>query len=80
MMENNTLENILGKVLRIPAEDIDDTTEFKNVSGWDSLRHMELIVSLENAYGVQFSFDQIAVMQDVKTVRDTLAALDGKQA
>ncbi len=78
-MSEANLNELLGKVLRIPAVDIDDTTEFKNVPGWDSLRHMELIVSLENTYGVQFSFDQIAVMLDVKTVRSTLAALDGKQ-
>lgn len=78
-MSETNLSELLGKVLRIPATDIYDTTEFKNVPGWDSLRHMELIVSLENTYGVQFSFDQIAVMLDVKTVRDTLAALDGKQ-
>lgn len=78
-MNETNLNELLGKVLRIPAADIDNTTEFKNIPGWDSLRHMELIVSLENTYNVQFSFDQIAVMQDVKSLRDTLAALDGKQ-
>jgi len=42
------------------------------VENWDSLQHMDLIASLEQAYGVEFTFDEIISMQSVGEIKRVL--------
>ncbi len=44
----------------------------KDVDAWDSLKHMELIVSLEETFGVNLNFDEIVRMQSVREIKRVL--------
>jgi acyl carrier protein len=44
----------------------------KDVDAWDSLKQMELIVSLEQSFGVELSFDDIVAMQSVGEIKRVL--------
>lgn len=44
----------------------------KDVEAWDSLKHMELIVSVENTFGIELSFDEIVAMQTVSEIKRVL--------
>ena len=44
----------------------------KDLEAWDSLKHMELIVSLENKFGIELSFDEIVAMQTVSEIKQVL--------
>ena len=37
----------------------------KDVAGWDSLRNIRLILTIEKAYGVRFSASEIGKLQNV---------------
>jgi acyl carrier protein len=41
----------------------------KNLSNWDSLMHMNLVMSLEEAYSIELSMEEIMIMVDVATIR-----------
>ena len=62
----------MATVLQLPATRITDDLAMKDVDAWDSLKHMELIVSVENTYGIELSFDEIVAMQTVKEIKRVL--------
>jgi acyl carrier protein len=67
-----SLEALLATVLQLPATRITDDLTMKDVESWDSLKHMELIVSVENTYGIELSFDEIVAMQTVSEIKRVL--------
>jgi acyl carrier protein len=72
----NTLKNLLADVLKIPADRITDSFTMSMAEEWDSLKHMELIVTLEESFQAQFSFDEIVRM---RSLEDILNILDEKE-
>jgi acyl carrier protein len=66
------IDNLLAEVLQIPPATITDDLAMKNVDAWDSLRHMELVVSLEQSFALQLSFDEIVAMQSVRGIKNVL--------
>lgn len=63
----------------MPASKITDDLAMKDVEAWDSLKHMELVMSLEKSFNVELTFDEIVTMRSVREIRRVLAAkgLDG---
>ena len=43
-----------------------------DVEAWDSLKHMELIASLEEQLGIQLSFEEIVSMRSVADIKRVL--------
>jgi acyl carrier protein len=69
---NEKIQKILAEVLQIPVETITDDLTMNDVESWDSLKHMELIVSLEQFFGKEFAFDEIVAMRSVREIHDVL--------
>lgn len=59
------VRTIVSSVLRVPVETVDAATSPDTIASWDSLNHMQLILALEEAFGVQFSVDDMDAMQSV---------------
>jgi len=68
------LETLMSGLFNLKAEDISDALTMKNVEGWDSLKHMELIVSLEHTFGLELTVDEIVSMQTLKDIKRILIA------
>ena len=66
------VHNLLSEVLQMPASEIRDDLAMKSVDAWDSLKHMELVVSLEQSFEIQLSFDDIVAMQSVSEIKRVL--------
>lgn len=66
------IEAVVAEVLQIPAGKITDDLAMKDVDAWDSLKHMELIVSLEGSFEIQLSFEEIVAMQSVGEIKRIL--------
>ena len=69
------LTTLMADLLELKREDVTDTLTLKETEGWDSLKHMEFIVSVEQAFDVELAFDEIIAMQ---TVADVKTVLKGK--
>jgi acyl carrier protein len=67
-----TPEAVLAKVFGVPASQITDQTSNRNLTAWDSLGHMTLIVELEASYGVSLSADEALLMNDLATIKRVL--------
>ncbi|HEV2378034.1 MAG TPA: acyl carrier protein [Streptosporangiaceae bacterium] len=70
-----TLTELCAAVLGLAAEQVDDTTAAATTGGWTSLAHVQLVVALEDAYGVTLSAAEIRRLTSVGAIR---AALAGK--
>lgn len=49
----------------------------QDLDAWDSLKHMELIASLEEQLNVQLSFDEIVAMRSVGDIKRVLNGKGG---
>lgn len=65
-IETAVLE-IVRTVLNL-AEIPSPTVRRADLPQWDSLRHIELMFALEDAFGVQFSAEELATLDNVATI------------
>lgn len=70
---NGRIVGILVEVFGLPDEGITDDLTMKDVETWDSLRHMRMIVAVEESYGIQLEFDEIVSMQSVGAIKQVLS-------
>jgi len=63
---------VFSEVLGLPQEKITDEFSPATSPLWDSLQSMNLVLALEDSYGVKFSTKEIASMQSVGVVRQVL--------
>ena len=56
------IKSVMAAVFEVPVDDITDEASPDNIASWDSLKHMNLIVALEEEFGVQFEGDEIVEM------------------
>jgi acyl carrier protein len=66
------LNTIIADTLHISLDKINDKLTMTEVESWDSLQHMSLIASLEQAFGAEFTFDEIISMQSVAEIKRVL--------
>lgn len=52
----------MSRILEIPIGSVGQETSPDTVDSWDSLRHMNLVMALEEEFGVSFTDVQIVEM------------------
>ncbi len=66
------LADILADVFGMRAADINLELSKKDVGTWDSLKQMDLVVSLEREYDVSLDIMEIVAMTSVKMIMEVL--------
>jgi len=69
MFDEAKLKQIMSTVLRVPADNIDGDANMDSIKSWDSLNHMNLILALEDAYGVSIPDDEATNITSYPLVR-----------
>lgn len=70
---DSKVDLLVAEVLQIPAATITDDLAMKDVDAWDSLKHMELVVLMEERFDLQLTFDEIVAMQSVREIKRVLS-------
>jgi acyl carrier protein len=65
---------IVGGVLGVDAKQLHEQSNAANTANWDSLRHIEVIFAVENAYQVRFTMPEIASLRNLGDMRRLLAS------
>lgn len=68
------LKQVMADVFGVPPSRIDDGSSVESLAEWDSLRHMNLIFAIEDAYGIRFEDDEVACLTSVALIERALAA------
>ncbi|HSA80026.1 MAG TPA: acyl carrier protein [Geminicoccaceae bacterium] len=66
------LEELFAKVLREPVTSLSAESSPKTMTSWDSLRHIELIMSAEAEYGVSFTTSEVTTIRTLGCMRELL--------
>lgn len=69
------LIKLLGEVFGLPVAEIRTSLKQSEVDSWDSLKQMDLVVSLETAYDISL---EIADIVRMTSVLDIMAVLNEK--
>jgi acyl carrier protein len=64
--------NIISSVFGILESDIQDDASPDTIESWDSLKHINLIVSLEEEFLIEFSDEEIFDMMNYKLIIETI--------
>ena len=67
------LKEIMVELFEMKENAITDSITMKDTDVWDSLKHMELIASIEDVFEVELSFDEIVAMQTFKEIKQVLS-------
>jgi acyl carrier protein len=63
---------VFGAVFRIDADKVNLKATPDTINNWDSLRHMNFILALEEEFTIMFSDDEIVAMHSLVIVVDTI--------
>lgn len=66
------LKEIVGQVLGVPPETLSGNSSPDNVDGWDSIKSMNIILALEEEFGVEFNDEEISTMLNFGLIHLTL--------
>lgn len=68
-----TLKDVMSAVLGIPAGSITEDTSMDNVEQWDSIKHMNLVLALEEEFGISIPDEDAANITSYRLIRLVLA-------
>lgn len=74
---DDSIKKIMSQIFEIDPQSIDSSSSPENVERWDSLKHMQLIMALEDEFGIQFPDEKIPDLVSYDAIRATIGELHG---
>ena len=76
-MENidERIKDVMSAVFEVDAEIINEGSSQDNIESWDSIKTLDLIVSLEEEFGVTIPIDEVGNMTNFKYIKSILEEL-----
>jgi acyl carrier protein len=62
------IRGVLADVLEVEASALSPASSPSTIEGWDSLRHVNMVIALEQEFGIQFSAEEIEQAMSVEAV------------
>lgn len=63
---------IVSNIMKWPLKKINEDSSPEDIDTWDSLNQINLVLALEEEFGVRFTDDQIVQMLSVRSIIETL--------
>ena len=62
------VRTVLAEALKVEAEEISSDTAFGDLPQWDSMGHMEVMILLEEHFGVEINAETISELINVQAI------------
>ena len=72
MLSEDQLKAVMAAMLDIDAAAIDVRTSTDTVPQWDSIRHMNLVIALEESFGITIPDDEVASLTSYPIIKATI--------
>lgn len=66
---NNRIVRVMEAVFELPIDEITDDFSPDNYASWDSLKHMNLVVALEEEFNIEFVDEEIVEMMKLSQIK-----------
>jgi acyl carrier protein len=67
------LAQILADTLGLPLSAIPADASMNNIAQWDSIAHLNLVMSLEQEFNVQFNAEEMIALDSLPAMQEALA-------
>jgi acyl carrier protein len=74
-MIDEKIKQVMATVFEIEVDSITDDASPDTIEIWDSLHHMNLVVALEEEFGVAFDDEQIGELLNFKLIKLAISEL-----
>lgn len=71
---NERVRALLADVFQVPPEEVTSELAFGDLPQWDSLGHMDVMMRLEEQFGVEINTDTIAELVSVPAICEYIRA------
>jgi acyl carrier protein len=78
--QKNILDEIrvlAGDVFGLPPERITEASSPEGIEAWDSVQHLNLILALEQHFGIQFEPDELAGTSSIGAIASLVRTKQG---
>jgi acyl carrier protein len=75
MVDEELLKTVIASSLNIDRSIIDPNSGMENLTVWDSLHHINLVLALEEEFHVSFSDDDVAKITSYSLIKKALEDL-----
>ncbi len=75
MLDETRLKSVMATILEVEPGDITEDSSSDTLPQWDSLRHMNLVLALEDEFGVSIPDEEAADITSYKLIRLVLSGL-----
>ena len=67
--------DVVSRTMEVPAESLSEASSPVTVETWDSLKHMNLVLALEEEFGIRLNDERIMKMVTVGAILETVTEL-----
>ncbi|HEX3151272.1 MAG TPA: acyl carrier protein [Gemmataceae bacterium] len=71
--DTDRLTSVFRTLFNEPGLELRDTLTARDVDGWDSLNHVNLMILIEEEFGVRFTTGEVSALQDVGELKRLLS-------
>lgn len=75
MIDEAQLKKVMGTTLRVSPESITDESSMDTIEKWDSLRHLKLVLALEEEFDVMIPEEEATEITSYKLIKVVLSEL-----
>lgn len=68
-MQEQKLKEVLARIFNVSVSTITEDASPDTIENWDSLRHMSLVLALEEEFGVELTDDQVVEIISYKLIK-----------
>ena len=69
---------LMSNVFEIPIEEISEESSLDSIPSWDSIRHLNLILAIEEEFGVTIPDEEVGNLVNYKLIELTINEQLGK--
>jgi len=73
---HENLRNLMAEAFQVSLDEITLDLAFGDLPQWDSMGHMELMMRLEEAYGIEVSAESISELVSLPAIFEKLSPKD----
>jgi acyl carrier protein len=77
MIDEVALKQVMATVLSVPPDAIGPDASQDTLKSWDSLKHMNLVLAIEQAFGVEIPDEDAAEITSYALIKVVLQELAG---
>lgn len=66
------LKQIMANIFEVGEDEITDDSSIDNIENWDSLKHINLIIAIEEQFGISIDEDEMLEMTSFTEIKRIL--------